>query len=54
MTLLLARRVFWAGRIDPLQVGAMRLDKASELIFRGFSYILARFFACAIVRMGEK
>ena len=31
------------------------MNMANELIFERFSYIVARFFACAIVvRMGEK
>lgn len=66
MTLLLAQRAYRPGRIDPLkvgahsawEVGAQRLDKASELIIRGFSDILARFsecaVVCALVHLGEK
>jgi hypothetical protein len=44
---LLAQRAYLPGRIDPLKVGAKRLD--NQLIPREFLYILARFFACAIV-----
>ena len=49
MISLLAQRAYQAGRIDPLKRGAERLDKANELILRGFSNILARFFSWAQV-----
>jgi len=50
-----------AGRLDPLKGGAKRLDTGAKrlgtgakrpdtnLISSGFLYILARFFACAMV-----
>jgi len=40
-------KYYLSGRFDPLKGGAKRLDK--QLISREFLYILARFFACAIV-----
>jgi hypothetical protein len=46
---LLAQPAYQAGRFAPLKGGAKRLEKASELIFIGFSNILARFFSRARV-----
>jgi hypothetical protein len=40
-------KIYLSGRFDPLKGGAKRLE--TKLISREFSYILARFFACAMV-----